>query len=133
MKRRTYSFEELDSTDEIVDSINNMYLDFANAVEAIQTEIERINDKISKKNGKKKGFVMKDTLIGVAVLAIIGGLLFAVAQAGYVQSDISYEIASNPELLEQYLRDTIGTVDVFRLTPTSEPTTQLLEGQIYYD
>jgi hypothetical protein len=130
MERRIYSFDELDSTGEIVDAINRLENNLANEVEALQTEVERINDKITKKN-RKKGFVMKNTLIGIAVMALIGGLLFTVARAAYTKSDIDYDIVSNPETLTQLLEDVINT-GIFQFDPQSEPS-DVTEGDVYYD
>ena len=133
LKAKHYEFGELDSEDEIIEAVERIENRLANEVNALSEEIERLNDKVFKKSKGKKGFVMKNVLMSIAVIGVVLGLGAIVFAQGYVQSDINYDIASNPESLAQYLEDTIGTVEVFRLTPTTTPTTQILEGQIYYD
>ncbi len=132
MKARTYAFDEVDRPEEVAKALTDLRQETINEIAALETQLEGCaRRKPSKKS--KKGFVMKNLLMSIAAIAVVGGLLITAASGQYVQSDISYEIASNPESLYRYLRDTIGTVEVFRLTPTSTPTTQLLEGQLYYD
>ncbi|MHC4703027.1 MAG: hypothetical protein ACYTFQ_20875 [Planctomycetota bacterium] len=78
---------------------------------------------------------MNKTLISIAILAIVAGLLFTVAQAGYVRSDINYDITSNPETLAQYLRDVLSGQDYWRFTPTDTVPSgsDLQEGVVYYN
>jgi len=130
MKRKRYEEPDLDTHLEVTEAINRI----EGWCEALQSEVEVLNSRLTKKKSvRKKGFAMKRTLMSIAAILIVVGMLFAVANADYVQSDINFEIASNPELLSEYLRDTIGVNTVFRLTPTSEPSTGILEGQMYYD
>jgi hypothetical protein len=134
MKRRIYSFEELDSTEEVVDAINRLENNLANEVEALQEEVERLNDKLTKKKTKKKGFVMNKTLIGICAVSIILGLMVTFASGAYTKSDISYDIVSNPDTLTQFLLDVVGTTPTYTFTPGSAPGSNVItEGMVYYD
>ena len=125
MKARIYAFDEVDRPEEVAVALTELRQETVNEVNALREELRGCarNKPMSKKNAKG--------ILRAMVVMIL--LLAGVSQAQYVQSDISYDIVTNPQQLYQYLRDTIGAVDVFRLMPTSEPTTGLLEGQIYYD
>ena len=135
MKARIYAFDEVDRPEGVAVALTDLRQETVNEVNALREELAGCERKRppSKKDAKRKGLAMKQVLLGLAIVSIIGTLFLTVASAAYVQSDISYDIASNPEQLYQYLRDTIGTSTVFRITPSAEPTTGLLEGQIYYD
>ena len=130
MKARIYAFDEVDRPEEIALALTELRQEVINELDALQTELKGCVRR--KPERKRRGFVMKKVLLSIAVIGIVLGFGLVV-NAQYVQSDINYDIASNPEKLAEYLRDTIGEVSVFRLTPTSEPTTQLLQGQLYYD
>lgn len=131
MKRKVYTFDSLDSTDEVVTAFTDLQDRMANEVEALNAEVERLDAKMSKKkkSKKKKGFVMNKVLIAIATLSILIG---SVAY-GFVQSDINYDIVSNPDSLTRYLTDVLGVAETFVFTPTTAPTTQITEGMMYYD
>jgi hypothetical protein len=132
MKRKEYHFGDLDTEDEIIAAFEDLENRVANEFEAIEVELSRC---VKQKKSKKKGFVMNRVVVSIAVLAIIGGLVFTVAQAAYVRDDINYDIASNPDLLQQYLRDVLAESTYWRFTPqTSAPSgSDLAEGVLYYN
>jgi hypothetical protein len=133
MDERTYRYEELDATEEVVKEMQKL----RDQVLANYRKIEEINSKekedLSKpvpvdRPKKSKGFVMKKTLVTIVGLIVIFASL---AYCGYVASDINYDIASNPELLQTYLRDVVAN-GFYTFTPkTAAPDAS--EGRVYYD
>lgn len=88
----------------------------------------------SEKKGKskmksKKGYAIKKMLVVLLLLAIAG-----LCYAAYVPTDITYEIASNPEMLATYLRDVTSNMasDAYLFNPRSAPPLAV-EGRVYYD
>ncbi len=132
-------FTDVDTPDEVCKTLNR-FIDNLNQVEGKVLQIlqEQINtdannkavDKYNKSIGKK-GFVNIKLLLMVFVMAIV--MLFASNAIAYVASDINYDIASNPETLQQYLRDTMGA-GTFAFTPQSAPTAgSISQGLVYFD
>lgn len=131
MKRKTYSFGDLDAESERVDVMNDLENRVANEFEALSDEIESLRSKISKKAKKAKkgkGFAMKRILVLIAVL-VMGTL----AYGQFVKSDVNYDIVSNPDSLERWLRDVVAS-GTFEYTPIAAPSgNDIIEGKVYYD
>ncbi len=140
MSRRIITFGEVDSPDEVQKLAQELFdrqemteskvEQLATANEAYNAKVEKYNKDIKpKKTTKKKGFVMSKILIFIVLLVV----LFCSVSNAYVATDVSYDIVSNPESLEQYLRDVIGT-GTFTFTPQSAPAgNDIIEGKVYYD
>jgi hypothetical protein len=137
---RQYEVADLDTPDEIREEMqllreqvrehNRKIIELEQVVEGCLSAPKK-----AKKGKRTKGFAMKNVLMSIAVLAIIGGLVFTVAQAAYVRGDINYEIASNPEMLAEYLEDVLAGATYWRFTPqASAPSgSDLQEGVVYYN
>lgn len=85
----------------------------------------------AKPKAKKKGSIKTRLLVSLVVLVIA-----SLCYGAYVTTDINYEIASNPEMLSQYLRDSFGNItsSTYLFTPGSQPSTaDTVEGKVYYD
>ncbi len=120
------TFQEFDTDDEKLRVINRV-IDNLNLVEG--KVLQLVAEKTAKKpSGKtKKGFA------NMKIFLLVFVMLFATNAFAYVATDINYDIASNPETLQQYLRDTIGT-GTFAFTPQSAPTAgSISQGLVYFD
>lgn len=144
--RERITFDQCDTPDEVCDWLNKIRLD----QDLMEAKIEQLN----KDNGilkrqmysrvtkswvtkllnpkKKKGSALMKTIVSLAILVLI-----TVASFGaYKTTDINYEIASNPEMLSQYLRDSFANItsETYIFTPGSEPSSaDTTEGMVYYD
>jgi len=155
---RNISYDECDSFDEVAKIFNTIVLpdleqlnakvtQLSNAIEAKKEKPKKepakapaleppeaakkpAAKKAKKKKKAKKGSVKVRALIGL-VIAVILAMVIGTVGAAYVATDITYDIASNPELLSTYLRDSIGT-GVYTFTPQSAPGA-VIEGKLYYD
>jgi type II secretory pathway pseudopilin PulG len=127
-----YLSDELDSFDEVREAINQLRNDAVNDFEAIAEELAHLARK--KNTKKKKGFAMKRILVAMSIVSL---LLFAVVANGqpYVRTDITAEIAGNPEMLAEYLRTVVNSGNTYTFNPISAPsgTNNIDEGMIYYD
>lgn len=156
MKRKQYIFGDLDTEDEIIQAFEDVQSNadeaisdvdrstkrltsetkrLADEVTALWEEFTALRGKVTKKKGKDKakkgkGFVMKHLLS----LMVLGVLVFgAVARGQFVKSDLNYDIVSNPDSLERWLRDTVAS-GTFEYTPIAAPTgNDIIEGKVYYD
>ncbi len=125
MKARIYAFDEVDRPEEVAKALTDLRQEMVNEVEALRTELAGCSRK-----KPKKGFVMKNVLISIAAVSMIFGSL---AYGQYVKSDINYEITSNPDSLNIFLRDVLGS-GTFEFTPIAAPTNNdIIEGKVYYD
>lgn len=79
---------------------------------------------------KKKGSVLMKTLIGLVVFVVLSFICFG----EYVPTDITSEIASNSDMLSQYLRDSFSNIssNSYLFTPTTT-TPSAVEGKVYYN
>ncbi len=128
MKARIYAFDEVDRPEEVAAALTGLRQEMVNEVEALRTELAGCVRKKPKK--PKKGFVMKNVLISIAVISVILG---SVAHGQFIKSDINYDIVSNPESLSQWLRDVVAS-GTFEYTPIAAPTNNdIIEGKVYYD
>lgn len=121
-------FEQCDSPDEVRKLFDKV---FANQEiqDAKLGQLSADIEEMKKPKKKKKGSVRVRLLAFLAILCVS-----AACYGVYVTTDINYEIASNPETLSQYLRDSFANVtsETFTYTPRdSEPPTA--EGKVYYD
>lgn len=118
------TFSEVDTTEEIAKEFNklidNMNLMENKICQMAKTKSEKKADK------KAKGSVM------TKLLCVLVALTLCVSMAlGYVANDINYDIASNPQMLVQYLRDTVGAGN-YLFTPT-DTVPDADEGRLYYN
>jgi len=146
--RRRIAFDECDSAEEVCGWLNKIRADQdlieaktiqnAQAIEALKPKEEtKIEPKPkSKKKGKKKmkskGSVLTRTLAILMLVVAIAGLCYA----AYVPTDITSEIADNPDMLSVYLRDVLGTMqsNSYLFTPTLPANAPpLAEGRVWYD
>ncbi len=127
---KNVTFQEFDTDDEKLAVVNRV-IDNLNLVEGkvLQLVAEKTAKKPSRKT-KKKGFINMKTLLMVFVVTM---LVLATNAFAYVATDINYDIASNPETLQQYLRDAIAS-GTFTFTPMAAPAgNDIIEGKMYYD
>ncbi len=130
------TFDQVDSTEEICGLFNKVFENQAQMEAKIVQNAQEIEALKPKKKGKSK---MKSK--GSASMRVIAILMLIVALAGlgyaaYVPTDITYEIASNPEMLAQYLRDVTGTMisDSYLFTPTlPADAPPFADGRVWYD
>lgn len=84
-----------------------------------------------KPKAKKKGSIKTRLLVSLVVLVIA-----TFCYGAYVTTDINYEIASNAEMLSQYLRDSFSNItsETYLFTPGSQPSTaDTVQGKVYFD
>ncbi len=134
MKRRKYESDELDSFDEIREAMNALRNEVVNEFEAQQEELNRLRDRVTKKK-KKKGFVMKRTMLSIVMLSIVAGVLLTAASGAFVRNDITSEIAGNPDFLSEYLRNVVNSGNTYVFNPIAAPSgsNNIDEGAMYYD
>ena len=135
------NFNEFDTDDDklkvvnrVIDNLNlveGKLLTMITANDTYNAEVDKYNESIKspKKKPKKKGFTMIKTMFVIEMLTIFA----VVCQGQFITTDINYDIASNPESLQKYLRDVFAnqTSNTFRFVPTdTEPTCN--EGTVYY-
>jgi len=150
---RNVTFDQCDSTEEICGLFNKVFanqeqmegkiLQLSKRVEALEPiVVPKVEDVIMakpKKKGRtmKKGFALTRVLAVLMLVAAIAGLCYTSAvYAAYIPTDITFEIADNPELLATYLRDVTGTMisDSYLFTPTLPANAPpLAEGRVWYD
>lgn len=143
------TFDQCDSTEEVCGLFNKV---FANQ-EQLEAKIIQLNERVEnisgvidlmtpaptavkekpKKKGKSKmkpkGSVHTRTLAVLMLVLAIAGLCYG----AYVTTDINYDIASNPEMLSQYLRDSFGNItsNSYLFTPTTTAPAHS-KGKVYY-
>ncbi|KKK78820.1 hypothetical protein LCGC14_2839730, partial [marine sediment metagenome] len=96
----------------------------------LDTTVEELKPKKKKpKKKKEKGIAMKKLICVIATLVMVWACYGA-----YVTTDINYDIASNPESLSIYLRDSFAnmTSNSYLFTPTDTVPTEV-EGKVYYN
>ena len=131
---RNITFDECNDAAEVCGLFNKV---FANQ-EQLETKIVQNAQEIGALKPKKKG-KSKMKSKGSASMRIVAILMLIVAigslcYAAYVPTDITYEIAANPESLSIYLRDVTNNMrsDSYVFTPRSAAP-QSIEGRVYYD
>ncbi len=103
----------------------------ASAKKRADDQAKAIEDAKKIVNANKRGSVSMKALLMMFIITIV--MVFAGSVSGYVASDINYEIAQAPHLLQQYLRDTVGA-GTFVFTPIAAPANNdIIEGKMYYD
>ena len=153
---RRISFDECNDTGEVCGLFNTVFanqaqmeakiiqnaqeieaLKFKNKEETKQLPPPVQKVKVVRKTKKKGKSKMKSNgSASMRVIAILM-LIFAVAglsYAAYVPSDITYEIASNPETLTTYLRDVTSNMasDSYLFNPRT-PAPLAVTGRVYYE
>jgi len=128
--RRIVTFSECDSPNEMQKILQELFDNQAQLAAKV-SQLAKDAEKKPKKERKLKegGFVTVRNML----LAIVIAIVVTVSAFCYVATDIDYDIASNPETLSQYLRDSIGA-GTFTFTPISAPSgNAIVEGKMYYD
>ena len=153
------TFDQCDSTEEIVGLFNKVFanqeqmeakiIQNAQEIEALKSKekpkkeqkklpapTQKVKVKKAEKKGKNKMKSKGSASMRVIAILMLIAALVGLGYAAYVPTDITYEIASNPELLATYLRDVTGTMisDSFLFNPrlgTNPPP--LAEGRVWYD
>lgn len=120
--------EELIRAQAIIDKVKNTEEAAKRDANKRATELKEAKKIIAA--SKKKGSVLVKTLIGLILFVFV----LCSTAFGYVTTDINYEIASSPHLLERYLRDSFAnlTSNSFLFTPTDTAPTAT-EGMVYYN
>ncbi len=130
-------FSDVDSTDEVckvfnqvIDNLNQVQRKVCQMAEQ-QKKTDAYNKKVDKFNKSigTEGFVSTKLLMFIVLFV---SLFVGVTHGAFRTTDINYDIASNPETLVRYLRDSFanlnGTSVVFTPTDTVPPAT---EGTVY--
>ncbi len=131
MKNVTQS--ETDTFDEVNNVLNNIINEMRGIglnQQLIEAKVETLDEAViiePKKKGKRS--IRTDTVL----LFILGIFSIASMASGYVTTDINFDIASNPNLLAQYLRDSFANVtsESFLFTPTATAPTAV-KGLTYF-
>lgn len=152
---RTITEDQCNSTEEVcglfrgiftnMEQIEAKIIQLSTKQESTDIEVKRVDVDLSKvisaftdkakKKGKKmksKGFALTRVLAILMLVTAIADLCYA----AYVPSDITYEIADNPEMLTTYLRDVTGTMisDSYLFTPTlAADAPPLADGRVWYN
>ena len=128
---RVYARDEVDRFYEVCDEMNNLREELVDFSNDVVNEIECLRTELAgcqRKKPKKKGIAMTKMLVICAVTALLAIPAFA-----YERDDISYDVVSNPTLLEEYLRDVLAEADYWRYTPQSSAPGTPSEGDLYYN
>jgi len=134
--RRVVYREECDTVDEV----QKLFQEVFNNAALQDTKLSQIADEVSalkptKKPTKKGGFMLKKMLAFIVAIAV-SLMVVSLTLGVYVTTDINYEIASNPEMLSQYLRDVFANVtsESYLFTPTTTANAPAhSEGKVFYD
>ena len=136
--RRVISTAECDTFDEVrnlmQERIDNEVLMEAK-IEQLASTVEALpkpkSKPKSKSKPKEKGFIAVKVMLAIALVFVL--LFVGSTQAAYTATDINSEIASNPDLLAQYLRDAIAA-GTYTFSPIAAPAgNDIIEGKVYYD
>lgn len=141
MSRRIITFGECDTPEEVQKLAQELFdnqamiaskLDYLiTANDEYNAEVDKHNESIGmkpKKKPKRSGRTSVLTLIALCMIFMV-----SICQGKFAVDDITMEVCSNPETLERYLRDTLGS-GTFSFTPIAAPADNaIIEGKMYYD
>ena len=101
--------EKLKVVNQIVDNLNQVEGKVCQMAQA-QAKTDAYNKKVDKFNESigMKGFVRTKLLIFIVLLM---SLFVGIANGAFRTTDINYDIASNPETLSRYLRDSFANLN----------------------
>ncbi len=127
---------ETDTFDEVNTVLNRIINEMGGIgknQQLIESKVENLDKSSARKSWVQKMF--KPKVLATIVLLFV--LALASVTYGYVPSDINFDIATNPDQLVQYLRDSFSNVtgETFVFTPraTAPTGTTVTEGMGYYD